>query len=60
MRAKHRIKPSSCRQTLQLSWNGYQHMKKRIRIKLGRGLVHYRLWPLENYFNDNHQKKVNF
>jgi len=60
MRAKYRIKPTDCRQTLQLSWDGYRHMKERIRIKLGRGLVHYRLWPLENYFNDNHEKKVNF
>jgi len=60
MRAKHRIKPSVCRQTLQLSWDGYRHMKERIRIKLGRGLVHYRLWPLESYFNENHERKVNF
>ncbi len=60
MRAKYRKKPVVCRDALQLTWNGYRRMKKRIRIKLGRGLLFYRLWPLEKYFNENHQKWEGF
>jgi hypothetical protein len=60
MRIKYGKKPADCRDALQLSWNAYQYMKKRIRIKLGRGLLLYRLWPVDKYFNDNHERKVQF
>ena len=59
-RVKYRKKPIDCRDELLLTWNGYRRMKKRIRIKLGRGLLLYRLWPLEKYFNENHERKVAF
>ena len=51
---------ADCLRQLHLTWGGYWYMKKRIRIKLGRGFHDYRLWPLEMYFNDNHEKKVEF
>jgi len=60
MRVKYGKKPVVCRDALQLNWNGYRRMKKRIRIKLGRGLLFYRLWPLEKYFNENHEKRIAF
>ena len=60
LRVKYRKRPTDCLRQLHLTWGGYWYMKKRIRIKLGRGFHDYRLWPLEMYFDDNHEKKVEF
>jgi len=60
LRVKYKKRPTECLKALQLSWGGYWYMKKRIRIKLGRGFHDYHLWPLEMYFDDNHEKKVQF
>ncbi len=60
LRVKYRKRPAECLRAMHLTWGGYWYMKKRIRIKLGRGFHDYRLWPLEKYFDDNHEKKVEF
>ncbi len=60
LRVKYRKRPTECVRRLRLSWGSYWRMKQRIRIKLGRGFHDNRLWPLEKYFDDNHEKKVEF
>jgi len=60
MKVKYRKRQIDCITSLQLTSWEYWNMKQRIRIKLGRGLHDYHLWPLEKYFHENHQKKVSF
>jgi hypothetical protein len=60
MKVKYRKRQIDCVKSLQITSWEYWNMKQRIRIKLGRGLHDYHLWPVEKYFDENHQKKVSF
>ncbi len=60
MRVKYKKRRGKCLQELKIDVTTYTEMRQRIKVKLGRGFHDHNLWPLENYFNDNHAKKVRF
>lgn len=60
LRVKYKKRRAKCLEELKIDISTYTEMRQRIKVKLGRGFHDYRLWPLENYFKDNHAKKVRF